>query len=83
MLISDVDILELDILEGDILKFQVEQFFLWLLDCNRVTLFLIAETRCDQGCQIFLGTAYQNVVNIYQITINYLYQMATKYTKWP
>jgi hypothetical protein len=48
-----------------------------------------------QGCQIFLGTNYQNGIYIYQLTIKYakclqkipngrkIYQMAVKYTKWP
>jgi hypothetical protein len=32
-----------------------------------------------QGCQIFLGTTYQNGKNSTKLP----YQMATKYTKWP
>jgi hypothetical protein len=34
-----------------------------------------------QGCQIFLGTTYQNGKNIPKD--HKIYQMATKYTKWP
>jgi hypothetical protein len=41
--------------------------------CTRLTERLAC--RPDQGCQIFLGTPYQNGENRYQITINY--------TKWP
>jgi hypothetical protein len=43
----------------------------------------------NQGCQMLLGTTYQNgKIYIYQITINIpnghkIYQMATRYTKWP
>jgi hypothetical protein len=40
-----------------------------------------AKTASRQGCQIFLAATYQNGENI----PNYhkMYQMATKYTKWP
>jgi hypothetical protein len=34
-----------------------------------------------QGCQIFLGTTYQNVKNI--PNNHKIFKMATKYTKWP
>jgi hypothetical protein len=42
----------------------------------------------SQGCQMFLGTTYQNGKNIpnchklNQMATKYVYQMATKYTKW-
>jgi hypothetical protein len=38
--------------------------------------FLRIRSTGKQGCQIFLGTAYQN-------RGKYLYQMITKHTKWP
>jgi hypothetical protein len=34
-----------------------------------------------QGCQIFIGTTYQNRKNI--PNDQKLYEIATKYTKWP
>jgi hypothetical protein len=35
----------------------------------------------EQGCPIFLGTTYQNGINIYQNNKK-IHQMAIKYTKW-
>jgi hypothetical protein len=52
-------------------------------------IFLVCEA-AEQGCQIFLGTKYQNweITKIAKLPLNYknvlkMYQKAVKYTKWP
>jgi hypothetical protein len=56
---------------------------------------LVKDSVVVQGCQIFLGTTYQNGEKIYHIRIKYtkwpqnvqnghkIYKVATKFTKWP
>jgi hypothetical protein len=60
-------------------------------ECRRHASLFCPRDSADQGCQIYLSTTYQNGKNIsndYKTfkcpqNIPNIYQMATKYTKWP
>jgi hypothetical protein len=53
----------------------------WVLESTKVAeIGLLYKEKHSQGCQIFLGTAYQNGKNIPKGPN--IYQMAIEYTKW-